>query len=280
METSHGHSLFPLAVRIQVLCLDLAETSEGGGGCGGTVIRRCVVIHPRFRAQCCLLRLIHAPPPSVHRSRAPPLHTICRVVLCVWAAPRPGARVLVVVFLCGGDIAFCCGTQDHTLRRGKKKQKKTVCGTVCACASKKEGLALFPFRWLRKKPHGAEASSQPCLPLSIIPEKSETRAPCLFIVPTVFVNQLSWRIWMVMFGACWRTGRRVPMRVRGYRCRDRKWGPRRRGGVIPSRRGGSEGSVGALQNRRWCCRPAAGVETTDVKPAVQWSLLSSRRLAL
>ena len=200
--------------------------------------------------------------------------------LCCVFGRRRGQALAFFFFFCAAGILLFAAEHKITLSGVGKRRKKTVCGTVCACASKKEGLALFPFRWLRKKPHGAEASSQPCLPLSIIPEKSETRAPCLFIVPTVFVNQLSWRIWMVMFGACWRTGRRVPMRVRGYRCRDRKWGPRRRGGVIPSRRGGSEGSVGALQNRRWCCRPAAGVETTDVKPAVQWSLLSSRRLAL
>ena len=54
--TSHGHSLIPpSAVRIQVRCFGSCGNKRRGGLCGGTVLRRCVVIHPRFRVRSVVL---------------------------------------------------------------------------------------------------------------------------------------------------------------------------------------------------------------------------------
>ena len=129
------------------------------------------------------------------------------LVLCVLggAAAKRHSR-FGILLLCGGGYCFlCCGTQDHKGRRtprraGKKGAKKNGMRGPCVRAPREgKGWLFSLFSMLRKKPHDAEKLSPPNLVFameSIIPEKSETRAPCLLIVPTVFVNQLSWRIWI------------------------------------------------------------------------------------
>ena len=141
------------------------------------------------------------------KCRTPPLHTICRAcVVCFGWRRGQEALALRYSFVVRRGILLCVlrntrpqGPPYSPACREKRSKKKRYAGTVCACASRKEGLALFPFLDAAEKPHDAGKLSPPNLVFaieSIIPEKSETRAPCLFIIPTVFVNQLSWRIWI------------------------------------------------------------------------------------
>ena len=152
------------------------------------------------------------------------------LVLCVLggAAAKRHSR-FGILLLCGGGYCFlCCGTQDHKGRRtprraGKKGAKKNGMRGPCVRAPREgKGWLFSLFSMLRKKPHDAEKLSPPNLVFameSIIPEKSETRAPCLLIVPTVFVNQLSWRIWIADERPGNRENTRLQKQTRVQKCR-------------------------------------------------------------
>ena len=107
--TSHGHSLIPpSAVRIQVRCFGSCGNKRRGGLCGGTVLRRCVVIHRRFRVR------------SVVLSFAPQQ---CSSALCAPGGPCVFLPTAGVGFLGLHGIVLARTDEPNGEPRGKKSPK-------------------------------------------------------------------------------------------------------------------------------------------------------------
>ena len=112
------------------------------------------------------------------------------------------------------------------VRKNKKREERHAgpCLGVRLGIKRREDWLFSRFLDAAEKTHTAPkllVSQTLCLAMeSIIPEKrAKTRAPCLLIVPTVFVNQLSWRIWIADERPGNRENTRLQKQTRVQKCR-------------------------------------------------------------